>query len=827
MTPRFAPRTLARALLLSSALFLAACESAEEKAEGYYQSALALMEEGDTERALIELRNVFQYNGFHKEARELYANTLLEEGDIGGAVSQYLRLIEQYPETQDPEMVRVRHTLAELAIERRDWDQARLHGQAALDVAPDDLRSRGIGAMIAYAEAALLPLEADRAEAQAEAAAAAQAVLAEDADNLSARRVMIYSQLDGRTPAAALPDIDLYLATAPMAYEFQELKFQILYDAGRIEEAGAQLEEMYRLFPDNIDVRTSIVGFYVVSDDTARAEEILRELAGDLTGETAGHQTVVEFLRVSQGDDAARAELETLIAANDGTANADLYQMLSAAITFDEGDRDTAIAQMQAVVAEAEDSDQTREIEMVLAGMLLATGDQVGARAIVEEVLSEDAAQVAALKMRAGWKVEADDPEGAIADLRLALDQAPRDPQVLILMANAHDRAGQRELAGERLALAFEASEARPDVSLLYARFLLGQNQIEAAIEVLRSSYGEHRGTVELLSVLADVYIRTEQWNELRAIMNELEEIGTEPAMTLANSIEATTLLGQGRTEESIAFIQDNLLDPDDELAGTITIVLTYLRSNDFEAAKGVLDAARAENPDEPTLQLMEGAMLAASGEFEAAEALYREVAAAVPEAQAPARMLFQLLARQGRMEEATEVLANAVAANPESRDLLIMQASLFEREGDIDGAIAIYEQLYAANSNDTQIANNLASLLASFRSDPEDLERAFAVGQRLRGLPLPHYQDTYGWLQYLQSNYDEALVALEPAAAGLPDQPLVLYHLGMTYAALERPEDAITALERALELGAGSDLPQMEVARTTITQMQALLGGN
>lgn len=827
MTPRFAPRSLARALLLSSALFLAACESAEEKAEGYYQSALALLEEGDTDRALIELRNVFQYNGFHKEARELFASTLLEQGDVGAAVSQYLRLIEQYPETQDPEMVRVRHVLAELAIARADWEQARLHGAAAITAAPDDLRSRAISAMVDYAEASLVTIESERAEARGLAVAEARAVLDADPSNLTARRVVIFGLLDANEPAAALPEIDLLLADDPMAFDFHDTKFKILFSLERMEEAGLQLEEMYRLFPDNMDVRTSIIGFYVASDDTERAEAILRELAGDPAGETSGHQTVVQFLRLTQGDDAARTELQSLIAANEGTANADLYQMLDAVITFDQGDPNAAIGQLRDVTAAAENSDQTREIKMILAGMLLATNDQVGARALVEEVLSEDAAQVAALKMRAGWKIEADDPEGAIADLRIALDQAPRDSSVLILMANAHDRAGQRELAGERLALAFDVSEAAVDVSILYARFLLGQTQIEAAVDVLRTSYDANPGTVQLLAVMADVHIRTEEWTELQAIMATLQALGTDDAIDLANSIEAAMLVSQGRTDESIAFIQDNLLQPGNDMGATVTIVLTYLRAGDIDAAQEVLDDAMATNPDDPTLRLMQGAMLAGRGDLEGAEAIYREVAADVPTSAAPARMLFRLLARQGRMDEAAAVLTTAVEANPENRELLIMQAGVLEQQGDPDGAIAIYEVLYESNTNDTQIANNLASLLASYRSDPEDLERAYTVGQRLRGLTLPHYQDTYGWLEYLQGNYENALVSLEPASEGLPDQPLVLYHLGMTYAALERPEEAITALERAIALGQGRDLPQLEVARTTITQMQALVAEN
>ena len=40
--------------------------------------------------------------------------------------------------------------------------------------------------------------------------------------------------------------------------------------------------------------------------------------------------------------------------------------------------------------------------------------------------------------------------------------------------------------------------------------------------------------------------------------------------------------------------------------------------------------------------------------------------------------------------------------------------------------------------------------------------------------------------------NYEEALRYLEPAAAALPNEPLVLYHLGKAYIGLNRDEDAL-----------------------------------
>ena len=62
-------RNLLLPLMIVGTLTLSGCKSSDEKAEDYYQSGLALLASGDEERAMVEFRNVFKYNGFHKEAR--------------------------------------------------------------------------------------------------------------------------------------------------------------------------------------------------------------------------------------------------------------------------------------------------------------------------------------------------------------------------------------------------------------------------------------------------------------------------------------------------------------------------------------------------------------------------------------------------------------------------------------------------------------------------------------------------------------------------------------------------------------------------------------
>ena len=182
--------------LIVSTLALSGCDSAEERAEKHYQSALSLLAEGDTDRALVELRNVFELDGFHKEARLLYAETVLARGEVNEAYGQYLRLIEQFPDTPE-----VRLKLANLAITRGDWTEAERHGREAVRLAPDMAGVTAVRVALDYRLAVMDNNEA----AQQKVIDDARALLVAEPDNQLARRLVIDHVISGDTPQTPCP----------------------------------------------------------------------------------------------------------------------------------------------------------------------------------------------------------------------------------------------------------------------------------------------------------------------------------------------------------------------------------------------------------------------------------------------------------------------------------------------------------------------------------------------------------------------------------------------------------------------------------------------
>lgn len=801
-------------LILSSAFLLAGCESREEKAERYFKSGMEYLEKGDEERALIEFQNVFQYNGLHKEARRTYADIKLRQGKVQEAYSQYLRLIEQYPDTAD-----VRVILAELAIRSGNWEEAERHGREALRLTPEDPRARSVGVMLDYRQAVLAKDEAARGRVAAEA----QTLLQARPDDDIARQVVLDNLLTGPDPMAAMPVLDQAIAADPARLDMQMTKLSLLARSGDLAAVGTQLKAMYGLFPDNAEVQGALIGWYMSQNDLDGAEAFLRQVAGEPTANPDRHAALIQFLQLQRGPEAARTELDALIAANQGNPNADLYASLRASLEFDAGRQTEAIEAVQAILKTAQPSDQTSRIKVLLATMLDTTGNAVGAQAAIEEVLAEDPSNVEALKRRAAWRIQADRPGEAIIDLRAALDQNPRDVQVLMLMADAHERDGSPDLAAERLAMAVEVSGAAPEPSLRYADFLIRQDRLAPAEKILLDARQASPGNAQILSMLGALQLRQKNWPGAQDTAQALDALGTPEAVQSAQAIRAAALIGQDRTEEGLAYLEEQAAAGTGGTAALSMLVQAQVRGGKLDEARQALEEALAGAPGDAGLRLMLATVIAMQGDTADAETRLR---ALVEEDPARTRVVLQLYgllaAQEGRDADAAAVLEAGLAASPEAPDLLWTQAGRLEKAGDIDGAVAIYDRLYARDSSNVLIANNLASLIGSYTEDPVALQRAAAISRRLRDAEAPAFQDTYGWIAYRQGNFEEAVTYLEPAAAGLPDDLLTQIHYGLALAAAGQKDKAMTQLQATLDKAGDSTLPQLLAAREVLAAMTA-----
>ncbi|NOD70107.1 tetratricopeptide repeat protein [Ruegeria sp. HKCCD7303] len=796
-------------VFLSLSLLLSACDTAEERAEAHFQAGLAHLEQGDVERALVEFKNVFKLNGQHKEARLTFARLERERGNLSLAYGQYLRLIEQYPDNFEGQ-----RSLAEIALETSNWDGVRRHGAAAAALAPDDVEIKSINNTLAYTDA-VRNGDANQLEF---AVHTAHEMLDARPDLLTARQVLIDHLIRERDWHGVLEETGAALKFAPEQPNLYSTRLLALQELNQPAEIEALLKQMTQVFPDDQGIEQVLVQHYIDQNNLDAAERMLRAEVEAQAEDHMPAQRLIAFLNEHRDTAAAIAELDGII--SQGGPNASRFKTLRATLKFRSGDKEAAIADMRALLEGAERTEQTRANEVEFARILFQTGQPEEARLLIENVLSEDATQVDALKFKSSWLIDEDNIGDAIVLLREALGQAPRDPQLMTLLAQAHERNGNRELMGEMLALATEVSRNAPEETLRYTQFLIADGDLEIAERVLVDALRQDMDQPELLFLLGEIYLGTQDWDRLETVQRSISELDTPEARRVANELKAQRLAAQQQTDDLTMFLKELAEDPEFGLPADIALIRLMLVQGKTTEAFARLDQLLEEDPESLPIRLIKAYALTGNGEYDEAAQLYRAVLGERPDITRAWIALHALETEHGTPDAAQNILIEALAAQPENPNLLMLQAAVHERAGDLDQAISVYETLYPLSNQSLIVANNLASLLTTHRDDQESLQRAQVLAQRLRGTREPAFQDTYGWLAYRLGNYEEAVAYLEPAARAIPDHPLVLYHLGKAYDAVGRREDALRAYRAAQATGIPLDISpslEEEIERTSV----------
>lgn len=806
----FLSRTLLAVALVAA---LAGCKSDAEWAEENFQSGVALLQSGDVERAMIHFRNVFEFDPEHLPAREVLARHFMSEGNRLAAYGQYRAIAEQ-----NPEHFEARRALAELSFATNNWDEFERHGAFVVVTSPEDPRVQAIDLGLKYRAAAL---EEDVLAMQA-LVAPAEALLSDQPESQILNSLLIDSYARDGALSKALTRLDVLLSLDPDNRQLYTRRLALLQKMEDLPALETQLKAMVEQFPGDNEVYGMLLRYYVAQQRLDEAEAFLREIADPADEDPGLFLSLIQFVSQTKGDAAARAEIERAIAAN---PKPDRFKAMRALLDFQAGQQEPAIAEMEAILADADPAEaQTQTIKISLAKMLVGSGNPVGARRQVEEVLAQNPSQVEALKMQASWHLQVDEIEAAIANLRIALDTAPEDIQAMNLMHEAYTRAGETDLAREYLAQAVEASGNAPTPTLRYARVLMGDERYLPAEDALLSALRRGPENVDILTLLGQLYLRMDDIPRATQVIDTLRRIDTEETRSIANGLQADLLIIESGTEQALDFLENLAGNDTAEIRDQVRLLSARLQVGDTEAALEIARKLVEENPDDLGLKRALANTQAAGGDLAAAETTLREITAAAPQAPEPWLSLARLAQSQGEYDASAAIIEEGLVATDRNADIVWAKASILERQGDIDAAIALYEELYAKNSGSVILANNLASLLATYKDDAESLERAWIVGRRLRDADHPALQDTYGWILYRRGDAEAALPYLESAAEKL-DDPIVQAHLGFVYAALERNEAALAQMQKAVDLAGPADTrAKVEEARSEIPRLRGLL---
>jgi tetratricopeptide (TPR) repeat protein len=793
-------------LAFAVTLFVAGCDSPEERADKHYTRGLSLLESNEPQRAQLEFRNALRLNPQLIDAR--YQLGLMAETDqnIGAAVGHFREVADSDPENLDVRLKLTRFMLLGNALEeaRRFADQA----QALAPENPEVLANKA-AVELRLGNGAL-------------ARQTARQALAIDPEMVTAHLVLISDKTVNGDLQGALSDVDDVLTFAPDDQSVNLLRLRLVGELGEPADVEAQLQRMIALNPAELAFREALARHYLQQEDMASLEAVLRELIDLDDGNVERVATLIRFIAADENTAAARQELQQRIEAASGAPiEADLKLLLSG-LEYSLGQVDAARDILTAMIAESEGSVLSRA-QLQLAGIEVDQENDDAARGLLDQVLEADEDNVDALSLRAELLIRDYDADAAIIDIRRALNLDPRNPELMLLEARAHERTGNVDLVRDRLASAARASGYRPDITLNLARFLLSQGEASAAEAALTEAVQENGGNRETLTALAELQLRAGNTTAANETAARLRALGN--AETEADQVLAASLAQEGRMSESTALLENTVASDDGAGTALASLISSYVRTGESERAEALLDDLIAENPANVRATLLRAELHLLSNNPSAARTLLQQIVREVPEDMTGHLVLARFETQQGNRDVAEAVLRDALEIQQQAPAIRLMLAEMLESRGAFDDAIAEYRFLYERNPDSPVIYNNLASLLAEFHEDdPEAMALASRVARRLGNSRVPHFQDTYGWVQFLNGNYEEAVTALRTAATALPNNPLVRYHLGRAYAATGETALAREELEAALSIQ--PDFPKAESARQALDDVATGGGG-
>lgn len=776
-------RTLRPARFAIVTLFavLAACSGAAERKSSALSKGREYFTAKNYEKARLEFRNALQIDPTDPESAYLAGQAAERLGNMREAAQMYQAAID----------ARSTHAGAR-AMLGRIYEMAGVPDKAlelvepALATAPDDpelLVTRGAARQMKGDSNGALQ-DAERAARVAPGNESAVAMLA-----------ALYNKA-GETDRA----IELVSKAVAQPGEHNDLRLvlaQLYLSNGKLAEATQELRALVTAEPDKLPNRYRLAQVQMAAKDAAGAEATLRAAVAQAPDNAEPRLMLANLLSSARGYDAAEAELKKMMAATPK----DFALRLGVAQFYEMNRKsDNALEVYRGLVRDDPEGPSGLTARNRLAANYIARGKPEDATPLVTEVLTKNPRDNDALMARADIAMMQGRPTAAIADIRAVQRDQPNSVILQRALARAYLQSDDRTLGEEALRAGVQAHPADANLRMDLARLLSRTNRGDQALPMLQKLAAEQPGNLLVLQELFNLQIaRKDTAGAKKTAALVAAAKSGQPA---GNYMAGMAEMAEGKTEAARSDFERALQDAPDSAEPVVALVRLDLLLKKPDAALTRLDALLADKPDNASLMNLRAEVLAIMNRLPDAEAGFRAALAAMPDWPVPYRGLAATQLASGRTDDAIKTLRNGLAATGKSPDLMTDLVNAYERYGRVDDAIAFYEAELKARPDTPALANNLAMLLVTYRTDRASLDRARALSAEFAKSNNAALVDTLGWVQYKRGEFGPAVSTLQKAVSQAPDAPPLLYHLGMAQLKTGATGDARTNLERALRGG-------------------------
>ena len=456
--------------------------------------------------------------------------------------------------------------------------------------------------------------------------------------------------------------------------------------------------------------------------------------------------------------------------------------------------------------------------------------------------------------------------------LKNALEQDPRNLPAKVLLAKVYVENGALELAITEFD---EALEYNVDINLIlkeYTTALILTKKYKKILNIEESNVRTPASKYELLLAKGTAYLNLELVELGRASLTKAHEIypddtralntlasfeiennNPEAALTLINKsisiapndhrtvhLKGKYWAATGNIEKEIESYQTALTIFNEDPIVQRSLVGAYIKNNQIEDAKVLLDEVLEKTPDDPRMKLLLSWVLSIENKNTESTKVLEEIANSISLydedtlTDDPALIFINAIAyfTQGNLENARKELLKYLAIVPSDLRAIFTLAQVYRRQNNASEAMYLLERSFSVVSKDKDVGLYLAELYensgkkyelerlleALHRSFPNDtdiglrLVSLYSKSGRLKQADdiLNQVNEQQGAESFklaqgiilLENNEVEKAEAIgQELIADTPENPQVLNFIGALNIKKRQPDIAKTHLEKALEI--------------------------
>jgi Flp pilus assembly protein TadD len=762
--------------------------------------------QGNYAKANLEFRNALQIAPTDPNARLMAGHCLERLGQFTTAMRTYQAVVDS-DSAPAPANSDARASLARLLILAGGSQRGFEILQPAIKRSPDDPQ------LLTLQAAAKLGLK-DEAGARTDVDRALKLQPANE--DAVALRAGMYRQDGDLAEAAAL--VSAAIRQSPSSTALREMLASLYESAHDNAKAEEQLRALIQLKPQEPRYRGQLAVFYAGLDRLDDAQRVLEDTIKAFPDSDTPKLDLVDFLATRRSEDQAEQMLRGLIARQPDDHD---FRLHLGTLLEHAGKPKEAIDAYDEVARRAGMEPKGLIARDRIAAIYVAQRRYDDARKLLGQVLGKNPRDKAALGMRGEIALEHNDPTAAIADFRAVLRDQPRELGVQRLLARAHLANGEPGLAEGALRAALEVAPTDTAVRIELAHLLLQTRHADQAVTLLEETAHNAPKDTQVREELIRAYLAKRDFAAARSAAADLES--SQPASAAGPYLAGLAAQGENRFDDARRQFEHALQIQPRALEVLAALAHLEVSQGQNQQAVALVKSATERDAGNAFAWNLLGELYLGQHDLAAANDALTHASKLSPTWWVPLRNLALAKLAADDTAGAVSEYDAAIKVAPLETGLVTELASLYEKRGRPDDAIARYEGAYRNNAHSRLLANNLAMLLVTYKTDRTSLDRARDLIKGFESSNEGSLLDTNGWVHYKRAEYADALPALERAIQRAPDSPVIRYHLGMAELQAGRTERARVDLQTAVS--GAADFQGVDEARTALASLKSRTG--